>query len=218
MSRPVLFPDATVALPPRLFPGAEYYAAMAAFGHAVIDSTARYDKRAKSVHRYRVADVRGTLELTVPVSRPSGTDAPGWNNVTVSRHGNWWHVHRLTLESAYGRTPFFEFIIDRFDSLFSDPGGDAPPSVIEFARRADHLVRSILGYDNVEWTPIVPDAAVDADFRRSMPSLDSQPPYYQVRAGELGFIPGLSVLDIIFNLGPEAQLYLNDLAYLTFGR
>ncbi|MDE6818510.1 MAG: WbqC family protein, partial [Muribaculaceae bacterium] len=33
-------------------------------------------------------------------------------------------------------------------------------------------------------------------------------PYWQVRADRLGFIPGLSILDSIFNLGPEARLLL----------
>ena len=37
-------------------------------------------------------------------------------------------------------------------------------------------------------------------------------PHYQVRAAGLGFIPGLSVLDLIFNLGPEAPLYLAEMA------
>ena len=36
-------------------------------------------------------------------------------------------------------------------------------------------------------------------------------PYYQVRADRQGFIPNLSVLDLIFNLGPESPLYLRDL-------
>ena len=40
------------------------------------------------------------------------------------------------------------------------------------------------------------------------------PPYYQVRQGQLGFIGGLSILDLLFNLGPEALLYLRSLAGL----
>ncbi|MDE6430391.1 MAG: WbqC family protein, partial [Duncaniella sp.] len=40
----------------------------------------------------------------------------------------------------------------------------------------------------------------------------SLPSYWQIREDKLGFIPGLSVLDLIFNLGPEAVLYLDRLA------
>ena len=41
---------------------------------------------------------------------------------------------------------------------------------------------------------------------------DDLPPYWQVREDKLGFISGLSVLDLIFNLGPEAVVYLDRLS------
>ena len=41
-------------------------------------------------------------------------------------------------------------------------------------------------------------------------------PYRQVRGDKLGFIAGLSILDLVFNLGPEAQLYLNEMAEEAF--
>ncbi|MDE6643883.1 MAG: WbqC family protein, partial [Muribaculaceae bacterium] len=43
-----------------------------------------------------------------------------------------------------------------------------------------------------------------------LPSLQCVP-YYQVRADRLGFIPNLSILDLIFNLGPEAPLLLKKI-------
>lgn len=36
--------------------------------------------------------------------------------------------------------------------------------------------------------------------------------YYQVRADRLGFFPYLSILDLIFNVGPEAPLILKKMA------
>lgn len=217
MSPLVLFPDATVALPPRLFAPALYYAAMASHGKAVVDTSLRYDKRCKEAHRYAVADVRGRLDLTVPVGKPSCQGRPTWADAPVSRHGNWWHVHRVTLESAYGRTPFFEFIIDKFDHILADPGDDAP-SALELARRADAAVRSILGIDaDVTWREALPGETFGLDLR-SRPGFDSpaMPPYYQVRDSSLGFIDSLSVLDIIFNLGDEAPLYIRQLAADNF--
>ena len=101
--------DKVALLPPQLFGSVAYYAAMAQYRKAVVDTSLRYDKRFKSVHRYSIADARGELRLTVPVSRPEGAFLAGnltWRDVTVSAHGRWWEVHLQALESAYGRTPF----------------------------------------------------------------------------------------------------------------
>ena len=96
----------TVLLPPRLFGPVGWYAAMASGRRAVIDTAIRYDKRQKAVHRYDIADVRGPMQLTVPLGKPHGCQGtPTWADAAVSTHDEWWLRHRVTLESAYGRTP-----------------------------------------------------------------------------------------------------------------
>lgn len=208
----------TVLLPPRLFGPVGWYAAMAGGRSAVIDTAIRYDKRQKAVHRYDIADVRGPMQLTVPLGKPHccpGT--PTWADAAVSTHDEWWLRHRVTLESAYGRTPYFEFIIDRFDTIFRDPS-TAPewPTAIDIARAADEAVRSVLRlrHTTVAWQPA---DAIDGgggkvtDLRRADFALAGQPPYWQVRAHSLGFIANLSVLDLIFNLGPESSFYIGRL-------
>lgn len=208
----ITHPGVTAVLPPRLFAPIGWYAALAACGHAVVDTSRRYDRREKAVHRYDIVDVRGPLSLTVPVASPAGCDGqPTWNDVSISRHGRWWHVHRVTLESAYGRTPYFEFVIDRFSSLFEDPG-EQPPSALDYARRADEAVRSFLGLEtDVEWRPATAADAGTLDLRHRLPDTSAMPPYFQVRSSALGFVPSLSILDAVFNLGPEAPLYLKRL-------
>lgn len=192
-------------LPPQLFANVAYYAFMAQYPRAVIDWDLRYDKRFKSVHRYAIADASGELRLTVPVSRPEGAFLAGnltWAQVAVSDHGRWWEVHGQALESAYGRTPYFEFYIDRFAPLFTPE----PRSICTMAADADRIIRAILGLE----TEIVEAAPADAaDCRRTDFSvLDAPEPYWQLRADRYGFMPRLSVLDLIFNQGPEAPLYL----------
>ncbi len=210
MSSPLLrCPGCTVVLPPLLFGPAAYYAAMGAFSRALIPFNARWDKRYKSLHRYDIVDTRGRLTLTVPVSVTHGLDRPLMrSDVKVSRHGEWWKIHLTALESAYGRTPYFEFVIDRFLPLFVDPGGqETAVPVCDFVQQADMAVRAFLGIDT-EIRVGLGEAgdAVDMsgfDFRAV-----EIPPYSQIRADLLGFHGGLSVLDLIFNLGPEAPLYL----------
>lgn len=197
-------PDGLAAVvPPQLFGTVGYYALVARYGAVYVDSEMRYDKRAKAVHRYAVADTRGRLELTVPVSKESGVCA--WNAVSVSAHGRWWDVHRTALESAYGRTPFFEFYIDRFLPLFSPREPGVFESVTDLCKRADALVRDILTLPQ----PLSEMPEKYDDFRRTdFVNACAPQRYRQVREQALGFIDRLSILDLIFSTGPEAPLYL----------
>ena len=214
MSPLVEFPSSTLVLPPRLCGSVAYYATMARYGHVVVDTSLRHDKRQKSVHRYDIADVRGPVQLTVPLGKPTAAQGkPTWHDCPVSTHDQWWQRHLTTLESAYGRTPYFEFLIHRLEPLYSSPAAWPQwPSAIDIAREADIQIRAILGFDNdVEWT------AAPADIPTTDPdqSAHAAEPYWQIRSDRLGFIPGLSILDLIFNLGPEAPLYLKKYPLLT---
>lgn len=205
------YPGVTVLLEPRYYGSIAWYATMGAYEHVIVDYTARYDKRRKLTHRTTVADVNGILDLTMPVSRPRelGDEPLTWDKMLVSPHDEWWNIHRVTLESAYGRTPFFEFYIDRFLPALTPGCIDRFPTLRDINSYIDCRIRDILGI------PLEPELTKPSgdivDMRRSEPVIEHYPHYYQVRADRLGFIPALSVLDLIFSLGPEAPLYLSRL-------
>lgn len=168
----------------------------------------RFDKRFKSTHRTDIADTRGILDLTVPIAKPEHTLSAQWNEATVSPHGGWWNIHLTALESAYGRTPFFEYYIDDFLPLFKEDV--CGTSITDYDAAFDAIIRRLLGLSTaVEHltAPELPEGVEDlrkANFNTLAPIA----PYYQVRADRLGFLPDLSILDLIFNLGPEAPLQL----------
>ncbi len=198
---------------PQYYGSVQYYATLAQYARAVIDLDLRYDKRFKSVHRCQIVDTRGELTLTVPVSRPKNED-PGekrplrWNQITVSSQAGWWADHRVSLESAYGRTPFFEFYIDRFLPYLRDI--NIP--ITQMDMELDKIIRAILGLEtDILYSAEDIDPAIIDDYRRNNFSPQNFPPYYQVRSAQLGFRPNLSILDLIFNIGPEAPLYLRAL-------
>lgn len=209
--RPILLPEFTLKLPPLLCGEVGLYAMVHACGNSVVDTGRRFDKRFKSTHRFAIADTRGRLELTVPVAKPSSSDC-SWCEVGVSTHGAWWDVHRVALESAYGRTPYFEFYIDRFLPMLTVGVEERFPMITDLSAAWDREIRKIL---------LLPDAlacSYDGEGKNMMDVSTvnlyriDMPAYYQVRACQLGFIPHLSILDLIFNLGPESTLYLDRLA------
>ncbi|MDE6276684.1 MAG: WbqC family protein [Muribaculaceae bacterium] len=201
---PLVVCEGCAALAPRLFGSVGWYAALARYPSAGMDFGMRYDKRMKSTHRFTIADHGLLRDLTVPVSRPEGGFISGnltWGDILVSAHGRWWETMPIALETAYGRTPFFQYYAPKLEHLFREP---APGALLaDFLRAADGAVRAILGL------PAAPEAPLAADCAdlRSIPA-DAPGPreYWQVQAPP--FIAGLSVLDLIFNQGPEAPLYL----------
>lgn len=170
---------------PQYFGSVRYYAQALRSGCG-IDTATRYDKRHKSVHRCEIADVNGRMQLTVPIVKEHGST---WGEVKISEHGHWRQVHLSALEAAYGRTPYFEFYIDRFRPVFEAGRFE---TILGLDLFIDQEVRKIV------------DIGLEASWSGEVRDVE----YYQVREDKLGFIAGLSILDLIFNMGPESPLVL----------
>lgn len=207
MSPLMLYPELHVVVEPRYFGSVAYYATLAAFGKATVDVASRYDKRRKSVRRCDIVDTHGETSLTVPIKKPESLTAATWADIEVSDHGNWWHVHRTAIESAYGRTPFFEFYKDDlFPYLTADAAGR---KLVDLCRDTDKAVRTLLGImTEVEY------GVADGDFvdcRREEPNFVGVEEYYQIWSERYGFKANQSILDLLFNMGPEAVLVLRSM-------
>lgn len=202
----------TLLLPPQFLGSVAYYALINAFPAAVVDTSMRFDKRCKETHRCLVADTHGLKKLTVPIEKPLSLTAASWADIRISQHGAWWHVIWETLKSAYGRTPFFEFYADDFEPFFTRRM--AGRGLCELNRELDALLRLRLGIATqvLYGAPVPTGEVVDCRRLRSFDTLVAEKPYYQVRALTQGFQPGLSAVDLLFNLGPEAALHLDALA------
>ena len=213
----IKYKETTLVLPPALCGSIGYYALMASHKDVVIDRYCRYDKRRKLMHRYDIADVNGRLTLTVPITKPR--IGATWNEAGVSAHGGWWNIHKVALWSAYGRTPFFEYYIDEFMPYLQPRDGSQPESLMDLNTGIDTVIRRILGIDsNVRYNLtdkekelLKNEDASIIDHRASNFDLEKWVEYYQVRATQQGFIPNLTILDLIFNMGPESPLVLKKL-------
>lgn len=201
----VLFPDRTVLLPPAYCGSIPYYALMSAYPRVVIDYGMRFNKRQKDTHRLTILGTGGIHRLSMPIVSTPGMSSGPWGNVRLSSHGQWWHLHWGAIYSAYGRTPFFEFYRDEFEPLYNMP----TESLKEFNNALDAVIRRILTLD----THIIDrDGTYPEDDYRSCP-LPGFPavPYYQMWSDRYGFTHGLSILDLIFNMGPEAPVILREM-------
>lgn len=170
-----------------------------------IDIDRKWDKRDKSTHRYEIADVNGPISLTVPVMKPDSFSEARLKDIHLSRHGQWWHVHKFTLESAYGRTPYFEHYFPLLEKFFDADTVERYPLLYSYLQATYTSISRLLDID----TKFEISESEDQSMIFEPDSLSLK--YHQIREDLLGFIPNLSVLDILFNIGPETQLYLRNL-------
>ncbi len=177
----------------------------------------QHDHFVKQTYRNRcvIATANGTQTLTVPIERYDGTKCP-MRDIRISDHGNWRHLHWNALVSAYGETPFFEFYADDLRPFFEkqhtflfDLNLDIMHTMCQLLDVRPQVTLS----EQYIVLPSEDDAVVD--FREAirpkhpLPDADFNPtPYYQVRAQRHGFLPNLSILDLLFNEGPEGIFYL----------
>lgn len=192
-------------LAPELLGSVDRYILIARHGGPVTVHTALpYDKRRKSSHRFRIADTRGPLDITIPVAKPESFSSATDSDILLSGHSPWWEVAMTALESAYGRTPYFEYYADEFRALLHPDRVGTP--LIDLTADLDRLVCRLASIP-APWYKPLPSTVRPA----SIPPAEPFPVYRQVRQEKLGFIPHLSIVDLLFSLGPETVLLLTGL-------
>lgn len=175
----------------------------------------RYDNYVKQTYRNRcvIAATGGPQTLTVPIERYDGSKCL-MRDIRISDHGAWRHVHWNAIVSSYGESPFFDYYADDILPFFERRW----KYLYDFNLDITHTVCSLL-----DIRPVIEptsdyirteDVAAD-DFRdvirpkHPLPDAAFEPrPYYQVYSRKHGFLPNLSILDLLFNEGPEGIFLL----------
>ena len=170
----------------------------------------RWESFQKQTYRNRclIATTQGVQALTVPIER--GIDL--MKDIRISDHGNWRHLHWNALKSAYGESPFFEYYQDDFRPFFEQRWD----YLLDFNEAIREKICELTDIQpHVNYTDDYQREVVGEDFRMAinpkhpMPDPDFTPkPYYQVYQQKHGFQPNLSVIDLLFNMGPESIFYL----------
>ena len=170
----------------------------------------RQESFQKQTYRNRciIATTQGTQALTVPVERGTSLRI---SDIRISDHGDWRRLHWNALQSAYGESPFFEYYEDDLRPFFEPRW--------EFLFDYNEAIRQKM----CELIDVEPHVCFTSDFVKEAPGdfrdaiRPKQPtpdpdfqarPYYQVYASKHGFLPNLSILDLLFNMGPESVFYI----------
>lgn len=221
---------ATCLLSTTYFGPVQWYQKLRRYERVMVE---RMDSFVKQTYRNRcvIAAPNGPQALTIPVSHDN--DKPLTRDIRISDHGNWRRLHWNALQTAYGESPFFEYYADDLHPFFErqweflydfnmeitlllcqllDIHPTITPTDKYFPNKSNHSEYS-------ETTPSLWEGQGGyqdySDFRdvihpkHPLPDPDFTPkPYYQVYTSRHGFLPNLSILDLLFNEGNESIFYL----------
>lgn len=196
----------TVLLPSAYLPPVQFFSAMKNCDVLI----EQYDNYCKQTYRNRchIATANGVQTLTIPVVKSDGPKQL-MKDVRISDHGDWRKQHWNALESAYMNSPFFIYYADDFRPFYE--------------KKYDFLLDF-----NMELTRVILDLAhigvsmdLTGTYSRNIDGMSdlrglAEPqetavpftPYWQVFRQKHGFIPNLSAVDLLFNMGPEFKSFI----------
>ena len=183
-------------------------------GTAYIEGCDNYSKQTYR-NRCIIVDANGPLALTIPTEKTAEGKCL-MRDIRISDHGNWRHRHWNALEAASRHTPFFLYYEDDLHPFYEKK----VEFLYDYNLQLTELMCSLIGIDTplVTTTQYVHRPDEMADFRTMISpkqawSDDKEfcpKPYYQVFKERHGFIANLSIVDLLFNMGPESILVLYE--------
>lgn len=154
----------------------------------------------------------GKQILSIPVTKPGGNHTLT-KDVLIANSQSWQRIHWRAIETAYSNSPYFLYYQDYFRPFYEKPF----ELLADFNAEILLTVFRLLQFDaDCRFTGSYEKHPSSlADHRNDLTSKHASalcPVYTQTFSERHGFIPNLSVLDLIFNLGPEAKEYLLTVA------
>ena len=190
-------------------PPIEFFSKLSQYKENVLLERAEHFPKQTYRNRACIHSPQGKLDLIVPVIKGSKVHTKV-KDVRISYDFDWQRLHWLSLQSSYRSSAYFEFYEDefapfyekKFDFLF-----DYNEALLKVILKALKLNISYNYQDSYEkeYSDLI-------DFRSSIhPKINnvaSNKPYFQVFDERNGFIPNLSIVDLLFSQGPQSGQYL----------
>jgi hypothetical protein len=151
----------------------------------------------------------GKLDLVVPVVRGSKTRKP-IKDVKISYEFDWQRLHWMSLQACYRRSAYFEYYEDDLVVFYEQH----QTYLFDYNEILLHMLLKVLKIKaELKFTEEYQETYNDrADFRSAIhPKKEAesdQKPYFQVFEERSGFLKDLSIVDLLFNQGPQAINYL----------
>lgn len=192
-----------VLLPISYLGPASYYSILLQSCEAFIESKEYFVKQSVR-NRCSILSSNGTQILTIPKERKSA-DKTLITDINISKTQNWQKLHWQALISSYNSSPFFEYYKDHLEEFYHTNQSN----LFNFNLRLTELILSFLQIEKkINFTLEYNRKFDGIDFRNHKFNNLEMDTYEQVFSDKIEFQSDLSVLDLLFNLGPETTSYL----------
>jgi hypothetical protein len=191
----------------------QYYSKLLKYDEALIEVYENYPKQTYR-NRCSIYGANGLLDLSIPVKKIETKTKT--KDIKIDYVTNWQKLHWKSIESAYRSSPYFEYYADEFLPFFTTK----TDFLIDYNLALQNLVTVIIGIEiQIKNTDkyIVNNELAVFDYRelinpkKKFIDLDfKQPEYTQVFSTRFSFIPNLSIIDLLFNVGPDSLTYLKS--------
>jgi len=189
-------------------PPIEYFAKVSQADEIQIEAEENFLKQTYR-NRCYILSAHGTQLLTVPVHSDS-YHKTNIKDIKIDYSKRWQQVHLRAMVASYNSSPFFEYYFENIEKIISknhkfllEQNTELTLSILKMLK-----IENKIFYSSV-FKPVTDEAN---DFRYKIsPKINSQfaiKKYPQVFNNIELFNPGLSILDLIFNMGPESVNYL----------
>jgi len=195
-----------------------YFPCVYAFADLLQESTISFDKemlfkRSSYRNRMIIAAANGAIQLSIPVIGGRAIKSI-YKEVEIDYRSHWQRDHFRTLCTAYGNSPFFMFYRDELEKLYQE----TPRLLYEWnlmclawvlkKMKIEKKIENEIVHENELQKTSFFELYTPQNSHTHSTSISST--YNQVFADKTGFLPNLSILDLLFNEGPHAkQVLLN---------
>ncbi len=188
------------------FPNIEWWCHVSEVSEVVWEMKEYFEKMSFR-NRYYIAAGNGLLKMSVPIL--GGREHKSLIEVTnIAYKEGWQRQHWRTLESAYRNAPYFDFYAHSLQALFVAHY----ERLYEFNLATVHWLKEQLklSFNETSTTDYRKHYSEATDLRtmKYNGTYDAFPPYYQLFRERNGFLPNMSMLDLLFAEGPYALSWL----------